>query len=236
MITNIAKGLLFALCAFPSYAQEGLPAQDKPIRFTCAVPEKVPELGQLTGYYRKAFARLGYDFEMVYRPTRRALAEAINGTSHGDCARIVGALDPEEVQYLIPVDVVIGQTHMSIWSLKPGKITLDQLSRPEHRVCYVEGNYSSFHWTEKIKALYPSRHPQFVAVPNHQTALKMLQRERLTHCIGVEVLFDALINIGESDIELFNNGAIGTLQAQPVLSKRYPGPGAAFYRSAAAGC
>lgn len=160
MITDIAKGLLLAICAFSSYAQENLPEQDKPIRFTCAIPDKIPEQGQLTRYYRKAFAQLGYEFEMVYRPARRSIAEAINGSSHGDCARIVGTLKSQELQFLTPIDVVVGQSHMSIWSLSPGEITLDQLSQPDNRVCYIEGNYSSHYWTEKITSLYPSRHPQ----------------------------------------------------------------------------
>ncbi|MBU2886465.1 hypothetical protein KO507_11890 [Gilvimarinus agarilyticus] len=221
MITNITRSLLLLLCALPALAQESLPAPGSVIRFTCPLPPNIPEYSQLVNYYREAFTHMGYEFEMIHRPTRRSLAETMSGASHGDCARIVEALKPTELTLVTPIEVTIGHSRMAIWSLSKKNLTVDQLSQPEHSVCYVEGSYSSRHWVEKIKTRYPNHHPKFTQVPDYATALRMLLHKRITHCLGVEMLYNAVIQKSDLGSKIFHNGNLGDLDAKPILSNRY---------------
>ncbi|MDO3384706.1 hypothetical protein QWI17_02515 [Gilvimarinus sp. SDUM040013] len=210
--------LLIALMATPVLAHED---EAKTIRFTCSVPSAMPQAQVLEQYYHDAFAEMGYHFSMDYRPDRRSLAEAVSGASHGDCARIPEALTDKELAHVVPVDVVIGQTFMSIWGADAGKQELDHIIQPENTICYVDGNYSARFWVNKLKQRYSERAPKFFKVPDFQSAIRMLTLERATHCLGVEVIFRNVVQQVNAQDSIHENLRLGQIEASPLIHKHH---------------
>lgn len=226
LFTDMDLAVNYRALILPLVLLLGLPGQglaqnekEKGIHFTCSLPQDLPEIQRLHSYYRDAFAALGYQFSMTHKPAKRSLAEAVSGVSDGECARAVETLEPEETAELVPVNVVVGSSSVNVWSREDKALTLEDLASSKHVICYVDSNYSSRFWLEKIKTLYPDQAPAAFTVNSEQTALRMLAFGRLTHCIGPQLLFRAAARKASLSGQVFDNGKLGTVYAQPLLHK-----------------
>lgn len=200
-------------------ANDNSPA--KHISFTCSLAPNIPAVQRLEGYYRDAFANLGYTFEMHERPSKRAIAEAAAGTSDGECARVQGALAAEYRDTLLPVNVIIGRTTINIWSRQQEPLTVADLGKPQYIIGYVDGSEASRKILEQLTANLGDQAPKFIAINNHKTALRMLTAGRLTHCIGAKFTYEAAaINTGLTN-KVFDSGTIYTAQATPLLNIKH---------------
>lgn len=224
--------LIVFLSFFAGFGVHAQPHQENTtITFTCSLPEDIPGVSRMRNYYRQAFAALGYDFNMVHRPIKRALAEARSGSSDGECARITRHFNNAEDAntHLIPIDVVVGTSTINIWSRNQGQITAQDLIRSEHNICYITGSNASKTWLDTM-AQKAGQTPATFAVNNYETGLRMLAFGRITHCIGPQISFSAAAQKTSLSAQVFNNGELLHVEAGPLLHIRHKGIAEDFTR------
>ncbi|WP_020210884.1 hypothetical protein [Gilvimarinus chinensis] len=211
------------LCLFVASGVQAQPSPHTPtITFTCSLPEDMPAAIEIRRYYELAFANLGYQFEMLHRPIKRALAEARSGTSDGECARITRFFDQSEVEnhQLIPINVVVGISTMNIWSREQGPLTASDLLHSEHNICYITGSTASEIWLNTMIEK-TGQTPAFFAVNSYETGLRMLSFGRITHCIGPQISFQAAAQKINLSGQVYNNGQLLEIEAGPLLHVRH---------------
>lgn len=197
-------------------------ADDRPvITFTCSLSPDVPAAQKLKNYYTEAFDALGYRFEMLSRPTKRALVEAISGQSDGECARAQGSLSEDEREHLILLDVIVGASSINVWSRRDEAIQPAQLRHPELTVGYSQGARFTLTVLQKLTQSEPAHAPRLFEVNSDRTALRMLAFGRLDYIVGTQVLLEDAARVANIRGQLFNVGKLAELEAHPVLHRRH---------------
>lgn len=194
---------------------------DKHIYFTCSLDASIPAVQTLESYYREAFKRLGYTFEIRQRPARRAIAEAANGISDGECARIKNQLDETYRNHLLTADVIIGRSTINIWGRQPERISLADLANPKLTIGYIDGIESSRRLLEKMTLKYGDKAPNPLAVANYAAALRMLTAGRIDYCIGPQPSLQTAAVQTNLTEQVFDAGTLYTIEASPVLNIKH---------------
>lgn len=144
-------GLLLALCNWPALSiasDDDLPIPHDIIDtmiFTCALPSSHPAFAVAAEMYSKAFADIGYRFQMLSRPMRRAITSANNGKVDGECARSRYIEQDDVGQRLVRVDAEVIEIVNRLWTLNPSLsgLTRDDIINGPYLVGYLNGNISA---------------------------------------------------------------------------------------------
>lgn len=187
------------------------------ITLSCWLPPTAPTTGVLEEIYEQAFAELGYDLVMHYRPGQRALIEAESGVTDGECVRVHDYLERHPDSNLTKVDVLLSSSTLEFWSRDPDrKVTdLSELQGSDQRIGYTEGMVA-------IEAL--AEHPQLGSaqpVPSTRHALKMLSAGRLDLYLGVSREVHEEYHQLDVPAPLYPSGELFTLKGYLYLHKRH---------------
>ena len=215
--------LLIILLCIANIRAEGSRAEDIPPRYTakisfsCWIPPASQYHAKLERIYREAFAALGYDFEMIYRPMQREIHEANQGISDGVCARDVSYLSSAPQSPLLRVDVVVARTELQVWSHYPGIriANASQLNSSPLRVGYVRGssgNESIF--TEERLATAQ-------VLIDAEVGLKMLSAGRIDLLIIIDATVKRLLPKMQLRKNIYNVGTLYSQQAYVHLHPRH---------------
>ena len=197
--------------------KKSLASDAKKISFSCWVPPASRYSIILGRIYREAFAALGYDFEMIYRPMQREIYEANQGTSDGVCARDISYLSGAPQSPLLRVDAVVARTELQVWTHLPGiKIeNLSELNASPLRVGYVRGSSGN----EKI--FTKERLATAQALLDAEIGLKMLSAGRIDLLIIIDATAKRLLPKTQLRNPVYNAGTVYSQQLYVHLHPRH---------------
>lgn len=200
-----------------SIQRENLPSHAVKISFSCWIPPTSRYHGKLERIYREAFAALGYDFEMIYRPMQREIHEANQGISDGVCARDLSYLSSAPQSPLLRVDVVVAHAELQVWSNRPG-IQINntiQLNASPLRIGYIRG--ASGNETMFTK----ERLATAQAIIDAEVGLKMLSAGRIDLLIIIDASVKRLLPKMKLRKDIYNVGTLYLQQAYVHLHPRH---------------
>ena len=173
-------------------------ADEAQIVFSCSIPKSTHVYQHLETIYRQAFARLGYQFQMKDANPKRALTEAQQGKTDGNCARAWPILTQAQQANLVQIPQVIATTRLSAWSTNPKQqlASAEEIIKKELRVGFprdqiMSQNFAKRHGITRV-----------VTTPDIEIAIKMLAAGR----------FDLLITSGD----LVRQTLVNTNIRQPI--------------------
>lgn len=189
----------------------------KKISFSCWIPPESPYHVKLKQIYAEAFAALGYDFEMIYRPMQREIHEANQGTSDGVRARDISYLSGAPQSPLLRVDVVVTRTELQVWThLRGIRIeNLSELNASPLRVGYVRGSSGN----EKI--FTKERLTTAQALLDAEIGLKMLGAGRIDLLIIIDATVKRLLPKTQLRNPIYNAGTLYSQQLYVHLHPRH---------------
>lgn len=204
---------LIAGCAFGE-----TPAHGK-ISFSCGViSADTPIYKKVESIYRQAFSQLGYEFEMVVAPNpKRSLAEARNGGTDGDCARIGDLNELSTDSRLLRVDVKILETKLGVWSINPSlQINSAQaIVAGNLTIGYTRGSLIA----ERFISTHKLTHAQAINMP--EGAIKMLLAKRYDLLINSSDIITAELKRLHLEGKIFNVGTLERYDVYPYLNEKH---------------
>lgn len=192
-------------------------SQAAKISFSCWIPPESPYHAKLKQIYAEAFAALGYDFEMIYRPMQREIYEANQGISDGVCARDWSYLSGAPESPLLRVDVVVARTELQVWSNDPDiKIAnAGELNASSLQVGYVRGSSGN----EVIFS--KERMATAQALIDAEVGIKMLSAGRIDLLIIIDATLQRLLPGMQLRNDIYNAGTLYSQKAYVHLHPRH---------------
>lgn len=197
--------------------KKSLASDAKKISFSCWIPPASRYSIILGRIYREAFAALGYDFEMIYRPMQREIYEANQGISDGVCARDWSYLSGAPESPLLRVDVVVARTELQVWSNDPDiKIAnAGELNASSLQVGYVRGSSGN----EVIFS--KERMATAQALIDAEVGIKMLSAGRIDLLIIIDATLQRLLPGMQLRNDIYNAGTLYSQKAYVHLHPRH---------------
>lgn len=199
-------------------ANSDTPASLGTIIFTCSIDPTHPVFAIADALFKSAFAALNYNFRMVNRPSKRALAEASSGRVDGECARYDFSGDAEGLnESLVRVDAQLLKVTNYAWTYNPSLHNLrrNELANGPYVIGYVRGHLIATH------ALANRDSDLNIATTDIEQGLRMLFANRLDIFLGPQALVQyAATSLGlNSQPEIA--GELGRYAVYPYLSMKY---------------
>jgi hypothetical protein len=177
-----------------------LQAQARPeIKFSCPIPESLPQWADLIGIYTEAFDTLGYDFSMVYLNTKREIFNHIhNNEFDGICIRGKSFLESAKEHQLFMIESPVGSPVISLWRHKastPPPGDQPTILEANTRVGYLRGGNRSLDYINSFADVTP------VSFLRPDLGIKSLAAGRINYWIGFSYTSDHLsskLNLGDA--------------------------------------
>lgn len=186
------------------------------IRFLCGLNPSSNVYSAYSELYKQAFFRLGYDFEMLQRPLKRAIVDLARGAADGDCGRVDTLNELLQHDTFIRVNTQVARINTGIWTYNPSiqSIVESDLASGAYRVGVMRGSHLL---REKLISLSI----EFEELDSPVMGLKMLYAGRIDLLIAPNIGMDATLEL-ESDIQSPKHvGNLLTLDIYPYLNERH---------------
>lgn len=186
------------------------------IQFSCWIPPETSLYSELETAYQKAFAQLGYEFSMQFRPGQRSLFEAEKGITDGECAREANYLREVPDSQLLKVDILVGHSDLVVWShIKDLSInSIEELLKTNYRMGYAVGDKTTEGLIKRHKInAYP--------IANHENALKMLSAGRIDLYIHPSAIIKLQLARMQLERPVYPAGVLLHMYAYPYLHKKH---------------
>lgn len=184
---------------------------------TCGVDHRLALFKTLASFYQESAQAIGYEITLLARPPKRALLEAVNGSSDGECARIKELNDIIGTDELVRVEFTVARAPIYLWTYNNsiGQLSTELLEQKPFQMGYIRGYISV---EQHLK-----QHPNISAIPvndSHQ-GLKMLYNGRIDVFAGhAQVITDQLTQLGGLDMPS-SVGTLLTYSTMAYLHKRH---------------
>lgn len=207
---KLYNAVLVSLIFFCSTASQ---AEEK-IRFLCGLDANSNYYKAYSGLYKKAFGNLGYEFEMLQRPSRRVAIDVAAGLGDGDCGRVGNLSELTQLDSLVRVNANVARVDASIWSYNPSidLITKEDLTSGVYRIGIMRGGVLLEHQLKLMMV-------KFEEIETPEMGLKMLYAGRIDLLLAPSLRVNAVLE-REQAIQAPNNvGRFMALEIYPYLSK-----------------
>lgn len=196
-------------------------ADSRPVMvFSCQLAPTLPLFQRLDKLYQEGFARLGYQFEMVFQPNVRSVHSASMGHTDGTCFRVAEFAGSPTAQNLVRVDRRVAVLEFGVWIAKESMQHLDMpaLLAGEYRIGYIRGAWL----IERMLAKRSNLHLNS-GIETPQSGVGMLYGGRIDayidHNYQVE---DTLSYMAKNHLRLLPSSAGFALEAvYPYVNKKH---------------
>ncbi len=217
----IIISLLLLLSGFPDTVRSSdnspVTREKQTIVLTTIFPSNWPAYAEMYDIYTEAFARLGYQFRLVFQPGERSMIDANQGVADGEAARIMN-LDGKRYANLIRVPESIITMQEGAYAVDDS-ITVDgwkSLTNTAYRVGSLKGIKAT---EQKLPLYFDNEH--IVSFTTPKQGFAMLKAGRIDlFFVGAQVEGSPLMQSGEYD-GVKRVGVVETKILYPWLHKRH---------------
>ncbi len=188
--------------------------------FSCQLAPTLPLFQRLDKLYQEGFARLGYQFEMVFQPNVRSVHSASMGHTDGTCFRVAAFADNSKAKNLVRVDSGVAVIEFGVWIAKERMQQLDipTLLAGDYRIGYIRGAWLIEQMLEKRSNLHLN-----IGIETPQSGVGMLHGGRIDayidHNYQVE---DTLSYMANNQLRLLPSSVGFALEeVYPYLNKKH---------------
>lgn len=183
------------------------------IVFSCTLPPKFQAFAEIENFYRRAFARVGYQFSMTSLPRAREIAELLSGRLDGSCARIDSAAYRHN-KAIIRLPVSVMQSSPQLISHIPKIRSLRDI--PQHEsLAYVRGSSIA------ANILKGERDLTLTEVTSGEIGLKMLMGKRIDYLLDNSVVLTTLLKEFYTDIPLYRHNVGPVAELYPFINSKH---------------
>lgn len=137
------RGLVFAFALLWLAASHGQAARPT-LYFSCGVDLGSPLVIEANKLYQEAFNELGYDFELVFRPAMRSLADLSLGLTDGECGHPPGGMSPQFHENMVRVHARLLHIGAHFWTSDSANagLSLQEIVQSPLKIGYLRGNFA----------------------------------------------------------------------------------------------